>query len=45
MAVIENRSRFVVSVKNNDVLTKHFADNKFEAVMAYRDALRASAKK
>lgn len=45
MASIENRSRFVVSVKNNDELTKYFPYNKLEAVMAYRDELRASAKK
>lgn len=45
MASIENRSRFVVSVKNNDGLTKYFPYNKLEAVMAYRDELRTSAKK
>lgn len=41
MASIENRSRFVVTVKNNDALTKHFPFNKLKAVLAYRDELRS----
>lgn len=44
MASIENRSRFVVSVKNSD-LTQHFPYNKLEAVTAYRDELRAKGYK
>lgn len=45
MASIENRSRFVVSVKNNEALTKYFPYNKLEAVLSYRDELRAHPKK
>ena len=45
MASIENRSRFVVTVKNNDALTKHFPYNRLEAVQAYRDGLRRQSYK
>jgi len=45
VASIENRSRFVVSVKNNDALTKYFPYNKLEAVEPYRDKLRAHPNK
>lgn len=45
MASIENRSRFVVTVKNNDALTKHFPFNKLPAVQAYMKELRADGYK
>lgn len=45
MATVENRSRFVVNVKNNDALTKYFPYNKLAAIVAYRDELRAKGYK
>ena len=45
MATIENRSRFVVIVKNNDAKTKYFPYNKVRAVQAYRDELLAGGYK
>ncbi|MGB7420397.1 MAG: hypothetical protein WA917_00755 [Comamonas sp.] len=41
MAVIENRSRFRVSVKNRDDLTKHFSYNRLKHVQSYMRQLRA----
>lgn len=45
MAVIENRSRFRVSVKNCDDLTKNFSYNKRKGVESYMRQLRAQGLK
>lgn len=45
MAVIENRSRFRVSVKNRDDLTKNFSYNKRKDVESYMRQLRAQGLK
>ena len=40
MADLTNRSRFCVTVKNRDDLTRHFSFNSIEDVVTYRDELR-----
>jgi integrase len=45
VASIENRSRFIVTVKNNEAKTKHFPYNKLPAVEAYMQELRADGYK
>lgn len=42
MAHIANRSRFLVTVKNRDDLTKHFSFDKLPAVEAYLQELRSN---